>query len=293
MARSLENFSPFSLLPDELVLKIIEMSVATGHKCKPYDEVDLIHTIGKVSKRFQRIVSTKSLWKGDVNILLTMDDPKDQQLKQLEVLHNDIENLQLETDFLTDKPIRHDMRIIRNTLSEDHFQIVAQRCTKLKRFELVFEIIRRWPILESPWSGLSELILSYIQVKEDDAFVLDFHVHFPNLSKIEMSSCGYYHNGVREPLKMPNFISCQKLKTIKFRICFLNFPENIDCPFPSELRMFTTIDTVFANLNFNIVKINTPHCVHDHTRMVDVNNYFDDDNDDDDDDTEDGEEESE
>ena len=49
------------------------MSVATGHKCKPYDEVDLIHTIGKVSKRFQRIVSTKSLWKGDVNILLTME----------------------------------------------------------------------------------------------------------------------------------------------------------------------------------------------------------------------------
>ena len=284
MARSYEGFSPFSLLPDELVLKILEMSVATGDKSKPYDEVELIHNIGKVSKRFQRIVSTKSFWKGDVSIWLTLDDQKAQQLKQLEVLHNDIENLLLETDFVPEEPILHDMRIIRNTLSEDHFQVVAQRCPNLKRFELNLEIIRRLPTLKSPWCGLGELILFGIQVKEDDAFALDFHVQFPNLCRIEMMCCGYYYNGDKEPLKMPNLIRCQKLQTIKFSKCMLKFPENIDCPFPSELRMFTTIGTSFVNLDFDTVKINTPHCVHDHTTMVDVNNLFDDDADDTDED---------
>ena len=77
-----EDLAPFDLLPDELVLVIIKMAVENVKRERSYpgmsNEADenyvthnyLIHIIGNVSTRFNRLAADQLFWKGRVNINL-------------------------------------------------------------------------------------------------------------------------------------------------------------------------------------------------------------------------------
>ena len=57
--------SPFDLLPDELVMKIINMILGGRGKQKRNYLVDII---AMISARFQNLAADKSLWKGHVSL---------------------------------------------------------------------------------------------------------------------------------------------------------------------------------------------------------------------------------
>ena len=67
MASSSAVTSPFDALPDELVLKIIKMASWDEEGEPPcYDHDWLIDILFKVSKRFKRLATDRSLWEGYV-----------------------------------------------------------------------------------------------------------------------------------------------------------------------------------------------------------------------------------
>ena len=57
----LDEGSPFDLLPDELVLKIVKMATS---KKKGFDHDFIRESISRVDKRFNRIAWDSSLWQG-------------------------------------------------------------------------------------------------------------------------------------------------------------------------------------------------------------------------------------
>ena len=65
--------SPFDSLPDKVVLKIVKMAACLedDHDKQPgveYDHDFLVEVLCKVSKRFKRLATDSSLWKGHVEI---------------------------------------------------------------------------------------------------------------------------------------------------------------------------------------------------------------------------------
>ena len=57
--------SPFDLLPDELIMKIIKMTLE-GVTDPEMKHVFLVDSIAKISTRFRRLSADKSLWRDQV-----------------------------------------------------------------------------------------------------------------------------------------------------------------------------------------------------------------------------------
>ena len=59
--------SPFGLLPDELIMKIIKMTLE-GVTDPEMKHVFLVDSIAKISTRFRRLSADKSLWRDQVQV---------------------------------------------------------------------------------------------------------------------------------------------------------------------------------------------------------------------------------
>ena len=156
--------SPFDSLPDELLLKIITM-VVENHRSSTYQ---LIHVIGKVSKRFQDIAATKSLWtecspSRPLELPLSRHDDKEQQMKQLNVLHDGIEWLEVKgIDW--EESFRSLTSAI---LSEDHLTAIGGHCPNLEALHFEKVEISMWPRFSTPFVDLLHLRLDGIEMNDD------------------------------------------------------------------------------------------------------------------------------
>ena len=72
----LQNPDPFNSLPDELVLKIIQMATVFSKKERSvpiyrrgvYNHTRIIGVMGRVSSRFNRIAWDQSMWRGQISL---------------------------------------------------------------------------------------------------------------------------------------------------------------------------------------------------------------------------------
>ena len=180
--RGQTTYAPFDTIPDELVLKIIKMSVIVDYRHTDdihYNHYRLTQVIAKISTRFQRIVATKSLWTGDIKLTLSTD--KDQSMKELEVLHDEVQWLQLQ------------LEDVGGCVTGDHLKTVAERCPNLETFRLDHDGMKMgaWPRFDIPWMALEELRLFSVEFCNENVFnnVSEFHRYFPNLDTLEILHC--------------------------------------------------------------------------------------------------------
>ena len=226
-------YAPFDTLPDELVLQIIQMVVESERKCYEYDHHDLTQVIAKTSTRFQRIALTKSFWTGDIRLYLSTDP--DQQMRELEVLNDEVLSLQLSTCRL-ERSGSHRAVIKGGVISGDHPKAVAERCPNLETFELEHEKMGAWPSFETPWMALEYLKLSSVEMCDAQVFnnVSEFHRYFPNLETLKIAKLLIAHQLDRTTSGFPTSVAVKNWRELKLIADVSNFPKTMVAHFPED-----------------------------------------------------------
>ena len=135
----LQNPDPFNSLPDELVLKIIQMATVFSKKERSvpiyrrgvYNHTRIIGVMGRVSCRFNRIAWDQSMWRGQIS--LNMFDSVGSKIGFQEIVDKAVES------FLGKNV--SDLHIcsypfFSAKLSQQQSDVIAVKCSNLKSFSL-------------------------------------------------------------------------------------------------------------------------------------------------------------
>ena len=145
VAQSPKEDSPFHLLPDELVLKIVKMASEHSSGWARFDHTFIVATISRISARFSRISTDGSLWKG--NVALRSRD----SMQRLD-FHRDRDIIPRAIERFLGKGVKrlkiveyHETRNTRLSLSEEQIQTIARKCPDLIYLNLRNVGIDSWP----------------------------------------------------------------------------------------------------------------------------------------------------
>ena len=259
----------FDKLPNEIVLKIVEMVISSrdikftrecerqGHndvKTPTTHHTDLAHRIAKISSRFKSIAANKSLWIGNVEVLAW----KDHEAILKKVIYEFINSGTKDLNIIA----LHDHVI---TISGDAFLMVSEKCPELETLRLGLPM-RSWPRFRAPWSSLRELTICIPHHTDGAMFsysncsAVEMHLDLPNLERFAISQCLPFLNFSRaESMVLPNMKNCSKLKHVELGLdgeygldCTFTFPGEI--PFPPGLKTLTGGVEVTINWDLTLLK---------------------------------------
>lgn len=272
-----KNVNYFCTLPDEIVLKILQMVVHTENKvtrkgqpseekrsrpCPKTNNRDIIiDVLANVSKRFRRITKDRVFWLGTTYLDMLIKSKRDlmRNEKRWERIINCIisesaREIAIRGTLPPLKPTKttglfggggsvaieaiQSKHIIMMTITKDSIQTLSFKCPNLMLLKLSKVKIPQWPQEQNSWHRLKELTLSFNQ--SPNIFRgIQFHHVAPNLEKFKIEEDGC------PPFILPDMTQCHKLTHIEliggghqsFR-----FPSNCDAvPFPSGLMILKAI----------------------------------------------------
>ena len=244
LSNHLRNLLTFETLPDEIVVKIIKMTVS--HGC----DRDKVLEISKLSSRFNRIARDKSLWRGAVGLSL---------------------NLNRYNPDLFGKALRNGVEISKHFLGEgvtsltlwnsgvhasyfaylygEDIATIAGNCPNMASLTLLGIVVpeNSWAAQAISW-GLKHLKMNTDSQWTNDMFEdVKLDLIFPKLESFIFSAAKYH---LAKPLKkhtilLPDLTACKNLQEVhiamivngpgyKFRI-----PSELEGtgPFPRCLKM--------------------------------------------------------
>lgn len=229
------NSSPFNLLPDELMMKIINLVL---EDCKEYwycpgSKQDLlVNTIAKISWRFKRLTEDKSFWRRKVWI--SGDVPL------LKVVIQDFLNSGVEDLF-----VKYCSKLISSSSKQSSKQSIlaadlrnmALACPELENLDLQHFAITSWPSLSVPWRSMKRLIINTANPKCFEN--VDFSDSIPNIEYLTIASSGVALT------VLPDMSNCCNLQEVFLEGGAFSFPGKI--PLPRNLkRMCGSWDTPVA-----------------------------------------------
>ena len=167
------NVTNINSLPDELILKIVELAASGGGQGEGCNHNFILNVISKISKRFKRISTDPSLWRGNVTINASQQDTR---LAIRESINNG-------TTFLK-------IRLSSGgNISSGDLIDINKRCTNLKGLDVLFDL-GSWPKYPSiiAWKSMKVLILHLTRdVDPIDFWDGDMDSYLPNL--LEFTIC--------------------------------------------------------------------------------------------------------
>ena len=195
--------SPFDSLPDELVLKIVKMTMCCRQttifkrrlfSAPHYDHHFILDTISILSARFNRIAHDRSLWRGRISIDLSKMKKSieflNEDTKQFIVGFNKEGNDELTPQMITD---------------------ISRKCPNLEALKLHQVKVRSWPNLNTPWL-LKKLTLVETGIDKNDLFKgKKLHLMLPKLEFLFV----YLNTG--EEMTVPQISMFKSLSEI--RLC--------------------------------------------------------------------------
>ena len=203
----------FDKLPDEMVLKIIKMTVNNLATWFLQPRITgrqdfLTNIIARTSSRFRRLAADRSLWKGSVLMTLQYEGAKN-LLNQS--LNEGMVHLYIYKEFCVYKISNKDNYI----MTPEDVQAVKSKCPQLKGF---CSMIKAWPKLDSPWMSLTYLEVGLFN--QDCLKDVDLAMDAPNLISIRLT-CG----GI-----LPDMSNCKELNNVTFSNGKFSFPGKIPLP---------------------------------------------------------------
>ena len=178
------NVTNINSLPDELILKIIKLAASRGGQGEGCNHNSILNVISKISKRFKRISTDSSLWRGNVTINASLQDTR---LAIRESINNG-------TTFLKIR-ISSGGNISRGDLID-----INKRCTNLKRLDVLIDL-ESWPKYPSitAWKSMKVLILHLTRdVDPIDFWHGDMDSYLPNLLEFTICSPKMYRTDVQD-----------------------------------------------------------------------------------------------
>ena len=161
------NGSFFDALPDELLLKIVQMATkansVTYFLSYNHFNLDKLDTISKLSSKFNRIAQDQSFWRGTVKV--------ESHMKHQALQYMNKGTTQLV--FMGDQK--------GTELTPQEISSIASKCPKLETLYLSKVKVRSWPNLRKPWM-LKNLTLFGTGCGNIDAFEgKGLHLMLPKL----------------------------------------------------------------------------------------------------------------
>ena len=235
--------SPFDRLPDEMVLKIIKMAVdGFGNEKQPLCQPRtcrhtfhlhqqkyefLINTIAKISGRFKRIATDKTLW-ANWNGGVAINEYRKKELEDLlEILGTFCRSLAATINFIG--------------LSSKDIVTMADKCPKLEHLNLGIPKILSWPKQGS--CRFASLITMFISIEDQICSDVQLHLFMPNIEIIEFHGKSLWEN------LLPDMSHCERLRVVYLygAGALYTFPGKI--PFPQDLReLRVSVSSVFPSL---------------------------------------------
>ena len=239
--------SPFDLLPDEIVLKIIDLASATWWRWdKPHKQDFLLDVIARTSLRFKNLADDKSLWKGEVRI--EGDRAKIERVIG-KYLNEEVTHLWIGgTGYLEE-----DGEVVPSTISifgATDVRAVAEKCPKLEEFWLNMVNLVGWPSLGTPWSSVKKLWINGVERGCFNNVAL--HETVPNVE--EFTLCGHLE---RVGSLLPDMNQCEALKEVTLSWGVFRMPGRI--PFPPGLSVLWGTEKL-AHSGFNLCQELQRHC---------------------------------
>ena len=208
--------SPFDMLPDELILRVINLAVG---ECIEYwykpgaKQKLLVNIIARISLRFRQIAADKSFWEQKVKI--SGDVPFMKEVFR-DFLNEGVKVINV-------RPLQLPSYVA-TTLSAYDITNLAQKCPQLEEINLHDFPIKRWPSLMHPWTTLQRLEVNMAGLKcfEDVAL----QTSAPNIR--------YLTIGGSSDVVLPDMCLCGSLQEVYLEAGHFSFPGKI--PFPSILK---------------------------------------------------------
>ena len=205
----------FDKLPDEIVLKIINLATGTN----PFEPHNfLVDVISKISTRFKRLAADRSLWEGFVSIQGDTKMAKEviQEFLCYRVTIFEISNTHNE------KHIK-----VGPTLSAVEITKMTTRCPRMEYLILNDLRIESWPTSISPLLSLKALILRKVGTT---CFVnVDLSSVAPNIEVFYLEG-----EGIGTNTMLPDMTNCERLREVMLSYGNFLYPRKI--PFPRGLK---------------------------------------------------------
>ena len=220
------SHSPFDSLPDEIVLKIIDLASATKWRYdKPHKQDFLLDVIAKTSLRFKSLAEDKSLWKGEVRI--EGDRAKIEQVIR-KYLNEEVTHLWMGMTGYQ----KEDGDVVPSTVpifTATDVRAVAEKCPNLEEFSLNMVNLVGWPSLGTPWWSMKKLWINGVERNCFDNVAL--HETVPNIEELDV--CGHLE---RVGSLLPDMNQCEALKELTLSWGMFQMPYGM-IPFPPRLNV--------------------------------------------------------
>lgn len=205
--------SLFDLLPDEIVMKVIKMTM----NYRIYYHHDyLVNSIRNISERFRRLASDKALWTGEIWI-----HGSDTQVKNL--IHN----------FLGGGVKSISISAMKATISSAEILKMAEKCPNNESLWMNAKTITTWPLeLNAPWLSLQELSIYRCELEYNLFQGVVLHQNMPNLKEFHWMFSGT-RDHLRDSYVLPDMSGCQNLKIVELVNAKFTAPR---IPFPRGLK---------------------------------------------------------
>ena len=235
------SFSPFERMPNELAERILRMSMEKQHVLAKYEfsgKYDfLVDSIAKVSSRFKRLASLKTLWKGQVNLLGIEGREKVKQVLA-EFLNDGVKDLTLSN---------FDSALGTGELMQDDIIDTAIKCPKLDRLSIMMKL-NSWPTFNRPWTSLKYLELHV----ENDIFAeVNLRETLPKLKTFYIAAV---LQDETVEITLPNMKECKSLDTIgllKGKFLGSGLPHGLKYLFVSLDSTIVNMDKAFLEQYFD------------------------------------------
>ena len=264
--------SHFHMIPDELVLKILKMTVSSenriiGRTLRAYlnatNRTYIIDVLGNVSSRFRRIARDRAFWGGRITLDFLSRCEEDvmineKRLKRIAdsflgesardiTVRGDVPLMQINQQSWGCSVSRDSLRarsICRMNISKENIQGLSSKCPNLMYLSFYSIKLTEWPAEQNPWHSLKELALSFTESPNTFRH-LDLHHIAPNLRTLKITEDGC------PPIRLPDMTQCHELANVELiggghqSFCFpFNYKEL--APFPCGLKKLTIIRIEFV-----------------------------------------------
>ena len=170
---STQSDTNINSLPEELILKIVQLSASEGGV---YNHNFILNVIGNISSRFRRISTDSSLWRGSITIKASDQDALKRVLE--ECIYKGTKCLNIRT-------------LSGNEISKSEVLTIFWRCPNLEGLDVMFRQ-DSWPVLPSPWKSMRRLSLHLTKVLPNPKFGRpEFHCTMPYLAELTVCTPRY------------------------------------------------------------------------------------------------------
>ena len=241
--------TPFDLLPDEMVMKIIKMAIGTlPDPTKKHEFIAKV--IAKLSSRFRGLAMDRSLWRGEV----TVEGSDEELTETMDVLSRFPVTITSITKLSLERRWGKSLWRKWGTLDGNLFGLAA-KCSKLEELTCWTRTWNQWPCasmtLTQRLTSLRRLTINIdtgavTDAKGRSTLSSTLQRCVPNLRFLHIKKSGAWC-----PLRLPDMTGCKKLEVVKLEGGPNSFSDETHLWIPQKMPLPRSLKKLYGYENIH------------------------------------------